>query len=209
MIYFCEYRMLHDKAWLIKWVRCLLSLRCINTLMICPNSVATRRCLSRCCVSTLTSLLSPSAFPFHTNILIQRSYISPHWQGQSPDGMARAWSLEPRASILDSWINPNHASQLHLTVAVCEFIPVLIYSTTYLHKDSMMRTNCITLITGLQSMLKIQSKKHAQALTVCVMNVLSKLHSNLRCWYFLYIRRHFSILEPLLPWTRYILLYTA
>lgn len=34
MIYVCEYRMLHDKEWLIKWVRCwmLLNFQCDNMI---------------------------------------------------------------------------------------------------------------------------------------------------------------------------------
>lgn len=81
MIYFCEYRMLHDKAWLIKWVRCLLNFQCNNILMVCPNSVATRRCLSRWYIWTpVTFLFSLVAFPFPTNVLTSRSHISLHWQ---------------------------------------------------------------------------------------------------------------------------------
>lgn len=95
MIYFCEYRMLHDKAWLIKWVRCLLNFQCNNILMICPNSVATRRCLSRWYIWTpVTFLFSLAAFPFPTNILISRSHISLHWQAHYNSPMSESWSLE-------------------------------------------------------------------------------------------------------------------
>lgn len=43
MIYFCEHRVLHDKAWLVKVGKMLDLFWWYNILMVCPNSVATRR----------------------------------------------------------------------------------------------------------------------------------------------------------------------
>lgn len=92
MIYFCEYRMLHDKAWLWKWVRCLLNIQCNNTLMICLNSVATHHCLSRCSVwIPVTYLLS---IPSHTNALMSRSHVFLQCQGHDNSPMREIWSWD-------------------------------------------------------------------------------------------------------------------
>lgn len=65
--YFCEYRMLHDKPWLIKWVRHLLNYQCNNILMICPNL---SRCLFRWYIWASQHILffSFATFPFHSNV---------------------------------------------------------------------------------------------------------------------------------------------
>lgn len=46
MIYFLNTDKLHDKAWLVNWVRCLLLFQCVNLLTVCPNSVETVRVVS-------------------------------------------------------------------------------------------------------------------------------------------------------------------
>lgn len=65
---FVNAEMLHVKAWLVKWVSCLLNSPCDNLLMIGPNSVESRRCLSRWYSSPpifFPPVCSPSRIPRH------------------------------------------------------------------------------------------------------------------------------------------------
>lgn len=59
---FVNAEILHVNAWLLKWVSRLLNSPCDNLLMIRPNSVESRRCLSRWYFSC-SPLLSSSSSP--------------------------------------------------------------------------------------------------------------------------------------------------